>query len=116
MRLAKPVNFAGRLYMPGENVKGVLPLDYLELLQASGFISESDDQGDPGREDDISTEEPLEATANKPSVEEFRTLKANEQKEVLDRLGIEAASNPDKRAEQYRLYLESDKDDQDAGV
>jgi len=42
MILKTPVNYGGRLYQPGENVAGKLPLDYLELLRNNGHLDEGE--------------------------------------------------------------------------
>lgn len=90
MRVASPVNFAGRLFMPGESVKGELPLDMIEQLKENGFLEEAVSQDD----------EP-----DNPTADEFSKLKADEQKAILARLNIEAGHKAEQRVEQYESWL-----------
>ncbi|RNB72169.1 hypothetical protein [Brevibacillus panacihumi] len=107
MKLNTPVNFAGRLYMPGESVKGALPLEYLEQLRANGLISEHEAESQPEK---VITD----PTMTEISVEEFAKLNASEQKGILDQRGIEAGSNGKERTEQYQAWLDQIKGGSDA--
>jgi|GEM_PF-6488592 len=40
--LTQPLNYGGRLYEVGDNVRGRLPLDVIAQLQAGGHIEEID--------------------------------------------------------------------------
>lgn len=99
MRVASPVNFAGRLFMPGESVKGELPLEMIEQLKENGFLTDHLDEA--ATQDDASLEQDY------PTAEEFSKLKADEQKGVLARLNIEAGSRAQERVEQYESWLAS---------
>lgn len=92
MKLVAPVNFAGRLFMPGECVKGEFPLDMIELLKENGAILSSD-------QEDASVAEEF------PTVEEFSKLKSDEQKAILESLDITAASKLDQRVRQYEAWI-----------
>ena len=100
----KPVNFGGRLFMPGESVKGALPLDMIEQLQANGFIGEADEVDQPSVETEGAEDE------GDLSLEEFAALKADAQKERLAKLNIEPGSNADQRLEQYQAWLDREKE------
>lgn len=93
MKLVAPVNFAGRLFMPGENVKGELPRDMIELLTENGVIIP------------VAQEEINSSAEEFPTVEEFSNLKADEQKAILERCGLEAASKADQRIRQYKDWI-----------
>lgn len=45
MILKSPLNFAGRLYEAGENVKGQLPLDMIEQLKGKGLFKDFEPSG-----------------------------------------------------------------------
>jgi len=83
MILKTPVNYGGRLYQPGENVAGKLPLDYLELLKNNGHLDEGEET--PSSEQKVETnnsEFSLDASAGEvvKYIEELNDL------EELDRL------------------------------
>jgi hypothetical protein len=111
MKLTKPLNFGGRLFMPGENAKGALPLDVIEQLKLNGVIV---DENGSNEENEKTPETPPQASSEEPTLEEFIDLKAQEQKMILEQLGIEAATNAEKRVEQYREWLAGRKEDLDA--
>lgn len=112
MKLTNPLNFAGRLYMPGESVKGALPLDYAEQLQANGFLVESENKDDLVEHKEQITEQSI-GILHDVTLEEFSKLSASEQKFILTQIGIDAGSNGKERTEQYQEWLEK-KGDQDA--
>jgi len=78
--------------MPGDKVKGEIPLDMIELYKENGSISD-----EPAAEDAL----PL-------TIEAFTGLNAAKQKEELERLGIEPASREDQRIEQYTSWLNNE--------
>lgn len=47
MIITQPVNYGGRIYEAGENVRGKLPADMLILLQNSGVIQQPEAEADP---------------------------------------------------------------------
>lgn len=63
MILKNPVNYGGRLFEPGENVRGKLPLDLIEVLQENGQLDPVDPaetEDSPASEKELSLSE-LEA-------------------------------------------------------
>jgi hypothetical protein len=97
-----PVNYGGRLFMPGESVEGHIPMEMIEQLQANGMVGE----GEPTDLDDAKqTAEPDDNKQLDPTliltVEDFRKLGAQEQKEQLEALNIEPASKTEGRIQQY---------------
>ncbi|OME03376.1 hypothetical protein BSK54_07955 [Paenibacillus odorifer] len=42
--LKQPLNYGGRLYEIGENVRGKLPLDFIQELQESGHLEEREEE------------------------------------------------------------------------
>lgn len=42
MKLKEPLSFAGHLYASGENVKGKLPLDFIEVLRSNNKLLEEE--------------------------------------------------------------------------
>lgn len=108
MKLAKSVNFAGRLYMPGENIKGEIPPEMIALLAENGAILPHDEEK---MEDSnqLEQEQLGETEADRAlTMEEFGKLKADEQKALLESLSIEAATKEEKRIEQYSDWLASE--------
>lgn len=97
MIVVNPVNFAGRLFMPGESVKGELPLDVIEQLKENGFLSDQPEEASTENEDSLEQDS--------PTVEEFSKLKADEQKALLARLNIEPGPKEEQRVEQYKNWL-----------
>lgn len=51
MILRQAVNFAGRIYPAGEDVRGKMPLDFIQLLQQSGVIDADETAQTPVPED-----------------------------------------------------------------
>ncbi|MFD0710630.1 hypothetical protein [Paenibacillus sp. GCM10027626] len=58
------------------------------------------------------SELPDEVEVELPSVEEFAKLKADEQKELLQELGIEPASNAEERIQQYTEFYDQADDNE----
>lgn len=44
--LTEPLNYGGRLYIAGEDVRGKLPLDLIQQLQDGGYIEEQEAERD----------------------------------------------------------------------
>jgi hypothetical protein len=98
MILRSALNYAGRLYEAGDNVTGQLPLDMIRALQANGVLEA------PAS----SSEQVDKAAGNVPaavSAAEFGQMAAEEQKKLLESLGLEPSSNKEKRQEQYEQWL-----------
>lgn len=43
MKLKRPLNYAGRLFDAGEEVKGKLPLDFIQALEEKGGFEDQDE-------------------------------------------------------------------------
>ncbi|MDY7990680.1 hypothetical protein UY286_08660 [Paenibacillus polymyxa] len=93
MILNKPLNYAGRLWEAGSNVKGQLPMDFILELQANGAIEDSQEQETEG------------VTPTAVSAADFGAMGAEEQKKLLESLELTASSNKEGRQEQYEKWL-----------
>ncbi|MCM3129010.1 hypothetical protein ACFQ3J_08805 [Paenibacillus provencensis] len=67
MILKSPLNFAGRLYEAGENVKGQLPLDMIEQLKGKGLFKDSELSGTE-QEGSESSQDPQTQDNDNPQV------------------------------------------------
>ncbi|UED76092.1 hypothetical protein [Brevibacillus sp. DP1.3A] len=108
MIVVNPVNFAGRLFMPGESVKGELPLDVIEQLKENGFLTDQPEEVSTENEDSIEQDSPTAKDVPEldyPTAEDFSKLKADEQKALLARLNIEPGPKEENRVEQYKIWL-----------
>lgn len=77
MILKKPLNYAGRLWEAGSNVKGQLPMDFILELQANGAIEDSQEQETEG------------VTPAAVSAADFGAMGAEEQKSSLNHLSLQ---------------------------
>lgn len=102
MILKEAVNFAGRLYAAGEDVKGKLPLDFLELLKEKGKLEDSEQPTTPKLPD-----RPLWLTEEGTvlPVSGFTDLPASDQKELLKSIEIDPAGKVDERIIQYEEWF-----------
>ncbi len=93
MKLTEPLNYNGRLYEKGEIVTGHLPMELIAELHKNGKIEGG---------------EPFEAaglTREELTTDDFDKLSADEQKVLLESLGLVAATNKEGRSEQYTAWL-----------
>lgn len=99
--------------MPGESVKGHIPLELIEQLLDNGMIGEEEsdtsEQETPKVEGDYTSKLPPnlspvnvgDTPAHYPTLEEFKTMLAPAQKALLESLEIEPGSRLEDRYEQY---------------
>ncbi|MNO15514.1 hypothetical protein D3C76_51800 [compost metagenome] len=113
MILKEAVNYGGRLYGAGENVKGKLPLEFIELLNKNGKLLTD------GSEQEEIEKRPLWLTVEGKviSVEQFEDLKADDQKALLKALEIDPDNKGENRIVQYEDWFAEqvhagDQDDQ----
>ncbi|MDM5278808.1 hypothetical protein QUF95_15525 [Paenibacillus silvae] len=62
--LNKPLNYGGRLFAVGENIRGHVPLDMIQLLEKEGAVSTEEAPEEQG----------LPSSATDPSSEQMKTV------------------------------------------
>lgn len=88
MILKSPVNYGGRLYEAGENVRGKLPPDYLDLLRANEHILEANEEP----KDDVEQDSTGQVATGDSLPELIKHIEASEDMEELDRLHAQEKS------------------------
>lgn len=90
MILKSPVNYGGRLYAIGENVRGKLPPDYLDLLRANGHILDIQATEEP--KDEVEQDSTGQVATGDSLPELIKHIEASEDMEELDRLHAQEKS------------------------
>lgn len=116
------VNTGNKIYFPGESVPGLSPKEEAELV-SSGIceyerVIEVFIDNDGSKSTELNGNQP--EAVGFPTVEQFKELKAEVQKDFLSKQNIEPGTNEKDRLQQYSDFLatfdiedESDEEDQD---
>ncbi len=96
------LNYGGRLFMAGEKVDGFIDMQMMAKLLENGVVEPESSESE--LTDAVASETSVPSA---PSVEDFGKMGADDQKQHLEKIGVEPGSNAKERAEQYEAYLSS---------
>lgn len=114
MILKSPLNYGGRLYIAGENVKGKLPLEMLELLEEKGAFNSSFELS----VQEGSMDEPTNEGGDVINTQTISTFGDGDKREVIvplsqdenNTIGEEMSLSPTRSVAELEEYLKDVKD------